>query len=102
MTLSRRKLRGEGRRLDDDGGCADCAIDDMLWDIVSVQSHQILTMKDWLAANSKAESGTCSTGAPAAPTGTCDAEAGQAADGAGHVAPTLLAAGLAAAALLAA
>merc|ERR1719420_1456010 len=100
--LTRRKLRGEGRRLDDDGGCADCAIDDMLWDIVSVQSHQILTMKDWLAANSKAESGTCSTGAPAAPAGTCDAEAGQAADGAGHVAPTLLAAGLAAAALLAA
>jgi uncharacterized protein (DUF305 family) len=89
LTLSRRKLRGEGRRLDDDGGCADCAIDDMLWDIVSVQSHQILTMKDWLTANGKAESGTCSAALGAA-------------DAAGHVAPTMLAAGLAAAALLAA
>ena len=89
LTLSRRKLRGEGRRLDDDGGCADCAIDDMLWDIVSVQSHQILTMKDWLTANGKAESGTCSAALSTA-------------DAAGHVAPTMLAAGLAAAALLAA
>merc|ERR1719482_2196824 len=89
LTLTRRKLRGEGRRLDDDGGCADCAIDDMLWDIVSVQSHQILTMKDWLTANGKAESGTCSAALSTA-------------DAAGHVAPTMLAAGLAAAALLAA
>merc|ERR1719271_331311 len=88
LTLSRRKLRGEGRRLDDDSGCADCAIDDMLWDIVSVQSHQILTMKDWLTANGKAESGTCSAALSTA-------------DAAGHVAPTMLAAGLAAAALLA-
>jgi hypothetical protein len=101
LTLTRRKLRGEGRRLDDDGGCADCAIDDMLWDIVSVQSHQILTMKDWLTANGKATSGTCSTGATAV-AGTCDSVGGTLADGAGHVAPTMLAAGLAAAALLAA
>ena len=73
----------------------------MLWDIVSVQSHQILTMKDWLTANGKATSGTCSTGATAV-AGTCDSVGGTLADGAGHVAPTMLAAGLAAAALLAA
>ena len=59
LTITRRKLREEGRRLDDDGGCADCAIEDMLWSIIVVQGHQVITMKDWLAANSKPESATC-------------------------------------------
>ena len=59
LTITRRKLREEGRRLDDDGGCADCAIEDMLWSIIVVQGHQVITMKDWLAANSKPESAMC-------------------------------------------
>merc|ERR1719482_1914550 len=59
LTITRRKLREEGRRLDDDGGCADCAIEDMLWSIIVVQGHQVITMQDWLAANSKPESAMC-------------------------------------------
>ena len=41
------------------GGCADCAIEDMLRSIIVVQGHQVITMQDWLAANSKPESAMC-------------------------------------------
>ena len=57
----KRKLRArEGRRrIDDDGGCPDQAVDDLLWDIVSSQTHQILTMQGWLADNGYAQSAVC-------------------------------------------
>ena len=65
---------------------ADGEVMDMLWDIINVQGMQIQAMQGWLSEGKYALSSSC----PAL------------ASGAGHVAPTLLAAGLAAAALLAA
>jgi len=65
---------------------ADGEVMDMLWDIINVQGMQIQAMQGWLSEGKYALSSSC----PAL------------ADGAGHVAPTMLAAGLAAAALLAA
>ena len=66
---------------------ADGEVMDMLWDIINVQGMQIQAMQGWLSEGKYALSSSCG------------ASSG---DGAGHVAPTLLAAGLAAAALLAA
>merc|ERR1719271_803989 len=65
---------------------ADGEVMDMLWDIINVQGMQIQAMQGRLSEGKYALSSSCPV----------------LADGAGHVAPTLLAAGLAAAALLAA
>ena len=66
---------------------ADGEVMDMLWDIINVQGMQIQAMQGWLSENKHALSSSCGVISR---------------DGAGQVAPTLLAAGLAAAALLAA
>ena len=66
---------------------ADGEVMDMLWDIINVQGMQIQAMQGWLSEGKYALSSSCGA---------------LSRDGAGHVAPTLLAAGLAAAALLAA
>ena len=43
----------------DAGNDPDGDIDDLLWDIVSVQPHQIHTMERWLASNGYGRSARC-------------------------------------------
>jgi hypothetical protein len=47
------------RRIDDDGSCPDCAIEEALWAIINTQAHQIITFQDWLAAFNYPDEGRC-------------------------------------------
>merc|ERR1740138_516268 len=58
VSSRKRKLRARDRRRADES-CPDQAIDDMLWDIVSVQTHQIRVMEEWLSQEGYALAARC-------------------------------------------